>query len=515
MNGYANALTFGEITDEIIAQIETFISTEMFDYLKRTAANAMNEKDESCFTDDDDVLITNDQLIDYFGKVYATNTSQFQFLSGEIVLIKALVKYVKGKVGPEQKKGLKLFKTNRSKKSNKLSTKTSLSESNVEKLTSELIQRVIECMRSYGADCFFDTEMDCVIHDKIVDVRIKKGVGVYGTVSCEICSAENKKKNKPKRVYYNDNSEWPCWILSNFTKHLKNVHHLKSCDSKTRKSKPASVSSLVEQVESAKEERKEPNRFDRSVTMEEVEVVVVKEEDVDDSYTEVICSTTQVQTDSTISMFTQLSDQINIMMQATLENSESREDMGFMVNKTMQTIDVAKTYRDGNCLFSSLAHQLFHEKISSKSHRNKTRLLRNAVVNHILEPKNFPKFMHDIKDRVYDIKKKDEITNMEAECKLWVRYCLGKDRTWGGTETIYAIAELEKVNIIIFNEHGEPYILRNMTLYDRTICIAYRLPRDENGKIIPGASHFHYDSMCDLKSTTLSDVAKHIESRLK
>lgn len=152
--------------------------------------------------------------------------------------------------------------------------------------------------------------------------------------------------------------------------------------------------------------------------MEEVDVVVVKEEDVDDSYIEVICSTTQVQTDSTISMFTQLSDQINIMMQATLENSTSREDMDFMVNKTMQTLDLAKTYRDGNCLFSSLAHQLFHEKISSKSHRNKTRLLRNLVVNHILEPNNFPKFMHDIKDRVYDIKKKDEITNMEAECKL-------------------------------------------------------------------------------------------------
>lgn len=97
---------------------------------------------------------------------------------------------------------------------------------------------------------------------------------------------------------------------------------------------------------------------------------------------------------------------------------------------------------------------------------------------------------------------------MQTECRLWVKQRLAKEGTWGGTETIYAVAELEQVNILIFNEHGECYTLRNMTQYDRTLCIAYRLPRCDNGEIASGA-RFHYDSVCDIDL----DVSKLHDSR--
>lgn len=127
------------------------------------------------------------------------------------------------------------------------------------------------------------------------------------------------------------------------------------------------------------------------------------------------------------------------------------------------------------------------------------------MVNYILDPINFPKFAHELKDRIYDIEKKDEIENMETECKLWVKFCLSKDKVWGGVESIYAVAELEKVNIVIFTEHGEPHMLRNMYRYDRTICIAYRFPRNGYGDIIPG--------VCDVNSSTLYDVAQIFEEQ--
>lgn len=138
-----------------------------------------------------------------------------------------MVKYVKNKLGSQQKNELRLFKTCEPKKTKKVGTKSSLFEPTVEQLTSDLIQGIIGCMESYGAAHFFDDDMHNIIGDRTVEVCIKKNVGIYGTVLCEICVTENKKKNKPKRVYYNDSSKWPCWILSNFSKHLKTVHKLK------------------------------------------------------------------------------------------------------------------------------------------------------------------------------------------------------------------------------------------------------------------------------------------------
>lgn len=509
LDGYTNALTFAAITIETIKQTETFVREQMYNYLKRTTAEAINANHDSFISDDDNVLVSKEQLIDHFGKVYATDPANFRFQPGEVILIKELVNWVKGKMGEQQNKGLKLFKSKRPKQPKQLSTKTSLSEPSEKKLKSELIQRVICCMQSYGADQFFDIELNYVIHDETVDVRIKKGVGVYGMVRCEICHAEDKNKNKPKRVFYNESSKWPTWVLSNFTKHLKTAHHLKRSESKNQKTKSACAMSPDKQVKSNDEEQEMLITF--VVVVDAEEKVDEKKEKTDALDADPVINE---QHNYSVPMYTQLAEQVNVMMNAALKNSESREDMGFIVNKTMHTLNVALCNQDGNCLFSSLAHQLFQDKMSSKEHKSKARQLRKRTVEYILDPKNFPKFMHDLKDRVYDTKKKDEIDNIETECKLWVKLCLGKDRIWGGTETIYAIAELEKVNVLIFNEHFEPHVLRNMNKYDRTVCLAYRLPRDEDGKVISSV-RYHNDSVCDINSSTLYEVAKLMESREK
>lgn len=473
----------------------------------RTAAETINNFDESVSTNDDDILITKEEMIDHFGQIYATDPFNFRFQSGEIILIKEMVKHVKQKLGSQQKNELKLFKTCESKKTQKCNTKSLMPEPAIAKLKSDLVQGVIDCMTLYGAAYLFDGEMDLIIGDTSVEVQIQKGGAVYGTVCCAICDVEKKKQNKPKRVYYNNSSKWPCWVLSNFTKHLKTVHDLKpNREPKTKKSQLVAMLPQEKQ-ESDNGEQKELNESDVVFVEEEVHVDVVAENGPESVHAN--------KTISAISMFTQMKDQINTMMQAVLENSDKREDMGFMMNNSMEKLNVVEVLQDGNCLFSALAHQLHGLKILSKTHKTHTRQLRKRVVDFILNPKNFPKFLHDLKDRVYQTKTKDEIENIETECKLWVKYSLAKNGTWGGAETICAVAELEQVNVIIFNEHGDFYTLRNMKQFDRTICIAYRLQRNQYGDIIPDAILYHYDSVCDIESSTLLNAANVLESRLK
>lgn len=539
MNGYANALAFQAITDDEIASIETFVREEMYNYLIRNTAEAINEHDESILTDDDDVLITKEQLIDHFGKIYATDPMSFRFQSGEIVLIREMVNHVKAKLGTQQKNGLKLFKTNRPKKEKKFSAKSSMSEMNAEKLKFELTQRVIESMKIYGAETFFEDDMDCGVGDNTVEVRVQKGVGVYGNVRCEICETQNNKKKKPKRVYYDDNSQWPCWVMSNFTRHLKNVHKLEAQKSKsasvkkankkmkvrksnTRKSKSALATSPDKQFQTGSQEKLnesdvvfvgvEKEETPHAQMEESVQFIVNDSADIEITHS--ILHNQTNDTNGQTLIFTQLTSQINAMMTTVLENAETCEEMGFLINETMQKLNVATTKPDGNCLFSSIAHQLYRLKINSKPHESKIRQLRQRVVEYILDPNNFPKFFHDLKDRVYERKKKDDIADMETECKLYVENCLAKNSVWGGTETIYAACELEKVNVLIFNENGHFYTLSNTKQYDRTICIAYRLLRDEYGDIIEG-TRFHYDSVCDIDSSTLYNAAKSYESRQK
>lgn len=91
-------------------------------------------------------------------------------------------------------KGLKIFKCQKPNKEKKLSAKSSISEYDDDKLKSHLLKRVISCMQSYEAEQFFDADLDCVVDENTVDVRIKKGVGVFGSVRCIICDKEGKKK---------------------------------------------------------------------------------------------------------------------------------------------------------------------------------------------------------------------------------------------------------------------------------------------------------------------------------
>lgn len=185
-------------------------------------------------------------------------------------------------------------------------------------------------------------------------------------------------------------------------------------------------------------------------------------------------------------------------------NGDVTDNMQFVIAKQNKTLTTAKILGDGNCLPGTICHQLFHDPVGSTAHRKKIKELRAKVVDYILDPENFPTFEHALKNRVYEIKSKDEISDMTQECKLFVRYCLSKDRFWAGYEFIVAAAKIHRVNIIIFRENGNfDLTTSGPEIYSRTIALAYRVNYDET-------EYNHYDSVCDIDSNLLCAVTEAI-----
>lgn len=97
---------------------------------------------------------------------------------------------------------------------------------------------------------------------------------------------------------------------------------------------------------------------------------------------------------------------------------------------------------------------------------------------------------------------------MTQECKLFVRHCLSKDRYWAGHEFIVAVANIHRVNIFVFHENGDFYLTNSgREIHDRSIALAYRLNYDQT-------EYNHYESVCDIDSNLLYDVAEKIKAKI-
>lgn len=503
----------------------------MHEHLTRTTIDALNESGQDLSMNDENVLIGKDRMVEHFGGLYATQPQNFRFSIGERILIRELVSHVKNVVDNQGKKGLKMYKAQKLTGGKKKSCKSSISEPEHDNLKSQLLKRLIACMHSHEAEQFFNANLESIVDENAVDVRIKKGVGVFGSVRCLICDTEGKSNNKPKRVHYNSNSNWPCWVLENFKKHLRNVHKLQ-CN-KNRKLNAEQLFVDEHQV------KQEPNTIEEYEVIEEYHVkeeYQVKEEhpckeetidnvtginssvrSQDDSLAIIYEEKAEPGDDLTLdsstenterTIYSQFTTQINFVFAATLQNSEEQERVTFVIDDMNYDFQVAIINSDGNCLFSSLAHQLYGLKIGSRPHTRKTNELRKRVVEHILDPKNFPNYAYQLQECVYRSMKKEEVTDMTTECKLYVKLVLAKKGSWGGAESIKAISKMEEVNIIIFNENGPCYMLSNVNkTFQRSVGIAYRFAQKGD------EWRTHYDSVCDVDANLFNLIAREISKQ--
>lgn len=497
------------MTDIEIDAVQEFIKTKLLQRLKKILASSLDDG-----IDADNVLIDHEQLVEHFG-LYASNPDEFEFQLGDRMLIKQLVcgaqQIIDSKetnLGPNffQVKERKRQKETAPSSSKKKKDPTdSLGETkiiqidpvqfDVIKLKSDLTEKIIACLKSYGADQLINTELEKVVDDECINVTFEEA-GVYGSINCVICTEKKVKKTKPKRVFYNLDSNH--WVVSNFAKHLKS-HGLNLQESNVKKE------SSTEQTDDT--QKNEPTTQSPAKNIINNSIMISKKEEADFG-----CRNTNsdlVDNKLETKIYSQISDQITMMMATSMQNSESQSDIEFELKENdCRSIVVAKTPGDGNCLFSTLAHQLFQNKIRSKSHKVVASNLRADVVNHILDDTKYPDFEYRLKERVYEKKNAKDVVDITLECKSFVNNELSQDKTWGGSETIKAVSDIYKVNIVEFKEDGPCILNKFNENYNRSIAIAHRLSArtTKSGK----QNRNHYDSVCDITSENMFAIAQRL-----
>lgn len=498
--GYGNAISFKSITRATIKEIESQVQQNGI-AIERELNKSM-EMDCS-------VEVHNDNLIEMFGEHFANNPSQFRFRMGDIVLIEELVERVKQIVDQD---GLSQFKYDgKRKKSKDKYTKSKriahckndddiplMSNKRIGELTKMLVERLKSCLSQYEMPEFIQLEGP---FEDIVNVQVLKVnqiERITGKIVCLICR-DQKKKVKRLSVYYHESDDSSSfWVISNYTKHLTNIHHLKPVYAPERIKTEVDLCSKSEGV---------PQKNSLNDDSESCVIVDESIEIVPVNYVDEIKPNENW-------LFTQFADQITAMNQAGLSNGDKLVRMVFKLDQEHDPayLTAASTLPDGSCLFSAFAHQLYRHPIDSNDHKNATKALRAEVVTHILDPDNFPSYEFTLQDRVYETKSKDQIKNMTTECKLYVRHVLSRKREWGGHESIKAISKIHKVNVLVFNENGTCILQTNTNeKFDQTIAIAFRIGLNAHGEEVRN----HYESVCDMSAEDIWATTVFVTKRIK
>lgn len=367
-------------------------------------------------------------------------------------------------------------------------------------LKSTLFQKIMECMKLYNVDKFVNLEN---VHDNIVSVNVE-GTQIYGTVDCIICLNEPNKKNiRPKRVSYYSGDDSKHWIPSNFITHLKTVHKIlpPSTNKKNKTVKKVSTISTIDPKVSHK----------NTMLLNQDEIVMLDESvymsnDIEKDTAKSNCSEDV--------WYHQISDQITKMTAAVLTHNETQCEINVMLSTTDESevarIKVIQSPGDGNCLFTSLAHQLTGFKMNSRELKYDSNKLRADVVEHI--KKNYSSFENEIKGRVYDNIDDQKRFNMlsgpidlEKECTFFLNTLLPTKKYWGGSETLKAVSQMYSVNIIVFRENG-PYQIVNQfnETFNQTLNVAYRFGVDTFGNV----ERNHYDSVSDISPSDVCILAE-------
>lgn len=183
-------------------------------------------------------------------------------------------------------------------------------------------------------------------------------------------------------------------------------------------------------------------------------------------------------------LYNQIASQINDMMTAVLTNGDDENTKAFQLKRdsgTYHHLSVANILGDGNCLFAAVAHQLFKYAINCTNHKKAIKQLRAKVVEYILA--NFPPFEFILKDRIYELKAASEISDITTECKSYVRDVLSRNGEYGGFETIQALSEIYKINIITFLEDDTFSFHNKENVCNKTIALAYRFGYEQGQRV--------------------------------
>lgn len=362
--------------------------------------------------------------------------------------------------------------------------------------------------------------------DKSILVTTESGK-YKGTLNCLFCE---DTIGVNYQIYENSGS----WLFSNLHRHMNSYHLSTSSANASRKLKRlAQIPSAAanKQVKHQKFDETQ-NKTDEhsesqccSMTDKTIEEVVKKNNSIlaIDIEPQIIIESTanhfsEQQTDLDEledAIYLHCAKQIIKMKNCCILNNEKVIDFyaehSLTENSTSNEVKCCRIKGDGHCLFASIAHQMFQVKINSVQHAEYTGMLREKAVCHIKT--HLPRFIHCLRGRVYEdfengvkekVKRKkgsegerqhyDE--EILAQCNLFINETLAGG-CWGGTESIIALSEIYKINILFIEENGKCNIVRRFDkMFSQSIILAYR--RRAN----------HYESIVAMDNSSISHFVK-------
>lgn len=209
-------------------------------------------------------------------------------------------------------------------------------------------------------------------------------------------------------------------------------------------------------------------------------------------------------------LYTQISTQCIKMENSVALNGDKTQTKCFVSRpasaRETKTAKYCRIPGDGDCLFSAIAHQLYNVKLGSTDHEQKKQELRSEVVSYIKDDEHFPNFVHDLKDRIENTPQTSDST---AACKAFLEDRLSLSRCWSGMESIKAISEMQKVNIIVMNDNGSCNLPNNFNIdASKTLLLLFGSVSGKSCK--SNDERTHYDSIIHISQAKITSMAKEL-----
>lgn len=230
------------------------------------------------------------------------------------------------------------------------------------------------------------------------------------------------------------------------------------------------------------------------------EIAIVEEIEVSDMDS----SNDEVHSESVLrAMYDQISDQMSRMKGVCDKNYEQLESMKFMCMEQLSESQIALIEKNGNCLFTAIAHQIFGAQLKSDELDYQSKEPRADVVAFIKA--NMSLFKWYMLGSIYAKNPTEEIKDQNKACERYLLK-LSKDRYWAGMEAVRAISMIRNVNILVINEKGDSaYPCGFQNNCNQTIIIAYKFAVGSEEK------RDHYDSVIYVDPEIMFYLTKEIK----
>lgn len=471
-----------DIDDEAIVNLENFVQKQL--------STRFIPKNES------------DNLTDFFGTFYALNPKDFIFHVGDKILIKRLAAHI----NEVQKRDgdFSHFKSNSKNKTKvkftcKNTVRTSIGTFFGSSDTKKFIGKKNAVIDKNGKDLhelLYNKTMKLLktgIHINAASsfsenmVIVTADDSITGHIVCVYCK-------KQKQVFFDSTY----WVLSNFAKHLN------LCSKKLEQQYPHHETKVIEEIIYEIEDENTKSSINCINVVAEQFVKYEEQSDIEEASNVIMKNTEKC--DGTILdvsvldenenvIYFQICQQIHEMRSTSLKNGEEEFDLSVIIESEKPgTVDVCLIEPDGNCLVSSLAHQLFRHKLDSSEHDDSIKKLRMEAVEYIRQ--NLEMFEAQIVWRE-DFDRVAVGDDIQTKIDYFIKK-LSTSGFWCGTETIIAISRLYAVNIIIINEEGSCYMVDQFNFdYKNCAIIAYCTYSNGVNQKNKSARN-HYNSVCKI-----------------